>query len=337
MTTASGPGVTTALADRGEEVAGVSDRLSSLDVSFLYVEEATTPMHVGGVAILQPPDDGFDYDRLVSLVSERIALVPRFRQKVRRVPGALGRPLWVDDPAFDISYHVIRSALPKPGTDAQLFELVGRLMALRLDHDRPLWEMYFVEGLVGGRIAVVTKTHHALVDGIAAVDLAQVLLDATPEPRRISIGGWEPQPEPSTIELVADAVADLVRRPSGAVETARWALLDARATASRALGAASGLFDAARTAARPAPESPLNVEIGAQRRFAVARTDLDDYKKVRKAHQGTVNDVVLATVTGALRAWLLTRGAAVRTASIVRVQCRIEAELFCWASTLMAW
>jgi WS/DGAT/MGAT family acyltransferase len=296
----------------------ISDRLSPLDVSFLYIEEATTPMHVGGVAVFQPPSTGFDYERLVNLVRQRIVLVPRYRQKIRRIPGGLAKPVWVDDAGFDLSYHVRRSALPRPGTDEQLGELVGRLMSRRLDQHRPLWEMYLVEGLSGGRSAVITKTHHALVDGVGAVDLTQVILDTSRDPRAVPADGWRPRPEPNTVELVLDAVGDLVRRPSALADTARVALLDARATLGKVAGAAGGLLAIARTAARPAPDNPLNAEIGEHRRFAMCSTDLDDYKRIRKAHGGTINDAVLTTIAGALRSWLLTRGEPVTGKTVVR-------------------
>jgi len=296
----------------------MTDRLSALDVSFLYLEEPTTPMHVGGVAVFQPPDEGFDYDKLVALIEQRISLVPRYRQKIKWVPGHLASPVWVDDADFDVTFHVRRSALPRPGSNAQLRELVGRLMSRRLDRTRPLWEMYLVEGLEGGRIAVITKTHHAMVDGISAVDIGQVILDVTPTPRDVPADLWMPQPAPSSVGLLVDAVADVVRRPTAAIDSIRLGLLDARATAGKLVGAVGGLAAAARIAARPAPDSPLNVPIGEQRRFSVARTELDDYKRVRKAHGGTVNDVVLATVTGALRNWLLSRGESVTGRTTIR-------------------
>ena len=254
----------------------------------------------------------------MSLIEQRINLVPRYRQKIRWVPWKLANPVWVDDADFDIAFHVRRSALPGPGSDAQLYELVGRLMSRRLDRSRPLWEMYMVEGLRGGRIAIITKTHHAMVDGVSAVDLSQVILDVTPTPRDVAEDAWTPHPMPSAVGLVASAVADLVRRPPGVLDTVRLAVLDARSTASRVTDAIGGLAAAAKIAARPAPGTPLNVPIGEQRRFGVARTELDDYKLVRKAHGGTVNDVVLATVAGALRAWMLSRGEAVTSTSTVR-------------------
>jgi WS/DGAT/MGAT family acyltransferase len=296
----------------------VADRLSTLDVSFLYLEEPTTPMHVGGLVVLQPPDTGFDYDRLVTLIEDRIGLVPRYRQKVKNVPGHLANPVWVDDGDFDVTFHVRRSALPRPGSDSQLRELVGRLMSRRLDRHRPLWEIYLVEGLAEGRIALITKTHHAMVDGRSAVDLGQVLLDITPVPRDTGEDLWMPAPEPGLVDLVAGAIGDYVRRPSAVADTVRSSIADVRATAGRAAGVLGGLASAARLATRPAPDSPLNATIGEQRRFGVARTSLDDYKRVRKAHGGTVNDVVLATVSLALRNWLLSRGEPVTPKTSVR-------------------
>jgi diacylglycerol O-acyltransferase len=296
----------------------MADRLSPLDVSFLYMETPTTAMHVGGVAVFEPPDEGFDYDRLVELISQRIALVPRYRQKVRFIPGHLANPVWVDDEDFDITYHVRRSALPKPGTDAQLRELVGRLQGRQLDRSRPLWEIYLVEGLAGGRVGVITKTHHAMVDGVSAVDIGTVILDLTPEPREVPADDWRPGREPGAASLVVGAVTDLVKRPTQAVDTARAAVVDARATVGKAATIAGGMLSSVASMARPAPDSPLNVRIGEQRRFGMARTDLDDYKRVRKAHGGTVNDVVLATVAGALRSWLLTRGESVKPTTTIR-------------------
>ena len=296
----------------------MAERLSPLDVSFLSMETSTTAMHVGGVAVFQPPDGGFDYDRLVELISQRIALVPRYRQRVRFVPGRLANPVWVDDEDFDVTYHVRRSALPKPGTDAQLRELVGRLQSRQLDRSRPLWEIYLVEGLQGGRVGIVTKTHHAMVDGVSAVDIGTVILDLTEEPREVPADDWRPAREPGAAALLVGAVTDLVKRPTQVVDTARSAVVDARATAGRVASVAGGVVSSVASIARPAPDSPLNVRIGEQRRFGMAKTDLDDYRRVRKAHGGTVNDVALATVAGALRSWLMTRGEAVTPTTTIR-------------------
>jgi len=299
-------------------------RLSALDASFLYLEQPTTPMHVGAVSIFQRPQPstrpprGFDYDRLVELIEQRIALVPRYRQKVRHVPGNLARPVWVDDPDFDVNYHVRRSALPRPGDDAQLAELAARLMARPLDHTRPLWEMYLVEGLARGRTAVLTKTHQAMVDGVGAIDIGQVLLDVSAEPRGVSHDLWMPRPEPSDVQLVLGAFAEAVHRPGELADTARAAVGDAMATFGKVVDGLGALFSVVWAASRPAPGSPLNVAISTQRRFAMARTQLDCYRRVRTAHGCTVNDVVLGVVAGTLRNWLLSRGEAVTPSSTVR-------------------
>jgi diacylglycerol O-acyltransferase / wax synthase len=297
----------------------VTERLSALDVSFLYLEAPTTPMHVGSVARFAPPaGEPFDYEALCALVSRRIGLVPRYRQKVRWVPGHLANPVWADDEDFDITYHVRRSALPKPGSDAQLRQLVGRLQARPLDRHRPLWEIYLVEGLADGRFAIITKTHHAMVDGVGAVDIAALILDLEPTPRETPDDAWVPRPEPSPVGLVVGAVADTLRRPSEVVDTIRSGITDVRVTAERAAGAAAGVAAFARTSLKSAPASPLNAEIGEQRRFGMASTSLDDYKRIRKTHGGTINDVVLATVAGALRIWLLTRGESVVASTTIR-------------------
>ena len=294
------------------------DRLTALDASFLYLEQPNTPMHVGEVAVFDPPDLGFDHAALISLILQRIGLVPRFRQKVRWVPGRVANPVWVDDVDFDVSYHVRRSALPRPGSDAQLRELVARLMSRPLDHSRPLWEIYLVEGLRGGRVALITKTHQALVDGLSNVDISTVILDATPRPRQVPSDDWRPRTPPGPARLLAGAVTDLLRSPTAILETARVNALDLRASASRMLDTVGGALTASRKALQAAPSSPLNGRVGQARRFVEVRTRLDDYRRVRKQHGGTVNDVVLAVLAGALRAWLLSRGEPVVAASTLR-------------------
>lgn len=317
------------------------DRLDAVDVSFLYLEEPTAPTHVGSVAVFEPPAEGFDYDIVLALVRDRLALVPRYRQRIRWVPGHLANPVWVDDEQFDLSYHVRQSAVPKPGTDAQLRELVGHIFSRQLDRSRPLWELYVVEGLEHGRIAIVAKTHQAVIDGVAAVDIGQVILEdhptaipSTSEPSTSE--HWQPSPPPSSVELFVDAVGDVVRRPTAALDAARTAAADLRMTAAKVAGAVTdlgesvasvtgrvteavgGLAGAVVRATRPAPLSPLNVPIGAHRRYATVETRLEDYRRVRAKHGGSVNDVILATIAGALRAWFMTRGVAVRTTTSVR-------------------
>ena len=294
------------------------ERLSPLDVSFLYMETPSTPMHVGGVAVFQQPEDRFDHQQLVELISDRIGFVPRYRQRIRWVPGHLASPVWVDDEAFDVSYHVRRSALPKPGSDAQLLELVGRIMGRQLDRNRPLWEMYLVEGLSDNRFAILTKTHHAMVDGGAAVDIAQVILDETPDFEHLVPQEWTPEPEPSSSELVSDAVSEILRSPREAVAAARAGIDDLTRTTTAMAGRAVGVLSAVRTMSRPPSDSPLNVEIGEARRFSTLDISLESLKTIRKAHGGTINDVVLAVVAGGLRQWLMTRGEAVTPRSTIR-------------------
>jgi diacylglycerol O-acyltransferase len=319
----------------------MADRLSALDVSFLYLEGPTTPMHVGGLAVFEVPKDGFDYNKFAALLDQRISLVPRYRQRIKSVPGHLASPVWIDDTEFDISYHLRRSALPRPGSDEQLKELVARVQSRPLDRNRPLWEMYLVEGLSDGRFALITKTHHAMVDGISAIDIGQVILDVSPVPREIPEDLWMPRPEPGAATLVLDAVTELVRRPTAVVDTVRIGVNDARNAVAKVNRAVGGLLSAARVAARPAPTSALNATIGSQRRFAVARTNLDDYKTVRKQSGGTVNDVVLATVAGAIRGWLLSRGEPVTPATVVRamvpVSVRSDSESGQWGNRVSSY
>jgi WS/DGAT/MGAT family acyltransferase len=296
----------------------MTDRLSAADVSFLYLEGRTTPMHAGSLAIFSPPAEGFDYARLVALIEDRISLVPRYRQKVRFVPGHIANPVWVDDPDFDLTYHVRRSALPRPGSDQQLREFCARIQSRPLDRSRPLWEIYLVEGLEGGRFAIITKTHQAIVDGINTIDIAQVILDTAPTSREPASDLWMPAPAPTATQLLTGAVSDLVHQPSALLDTLRLGAADLRTATHLLLDAAGGVASAVRTALRAAPSSPLNVQIGEQRRYGVARTSLDDYKVVRKQHGGSINDVVLTTVAGALRGWLLFRGEAVTPATTVR-------------------
>jgi WS/DGAT/MGAT family acyltransferase len=234
------------------------------------------------------------------------------------VPAALARPVWVDDPDFDLTYHVRRSALPKPGTDRAFNDLIARLMSRPLDHTRPLWEMYLVEGLDRNRIAMLTKTHQALVDGIRAIDIAQVILDVSPTPREDLGPVWAPRREPGAMKLVADAMVEAWRRPSEVVDNVRAAAGDAAATAGKVVDVLGQVATVIRTAASRAPGSPLNVSISTQRRFAVARTSLADYRAVHSAHGCAVNDVVLGVITGAMRNWLLSRGEPVTGSSTVR-------------------
>jgi diacylglycerol O-acyltransferase / wax synthase len=304
----------------------VADRLSSLDTSFLHLEDATTPMHVGSVMVFDAPIGGFDYESLVTLISQRIAHVPRYRQRIKTVPGGLGNPVWVDDTNFDMSYHVRRSALPRPGSDEQLEELVARIQPRPLDRSRPLWEVYLVEGLAGDRFAVITKTHHSLVDGISAVDIGNVLVDGNPTASEGVLTTWRARPEPSGLELVVSALTEAARTPSQVVETVQHGVSDVTRAVGKVASVASDVISTlARVSARPAPASPLNATVGRARRYVMIGTDLEDYRKVRSrlgtgsfAEEVTVNDVILATIAGAFRSWLLTRGESVYPGTTIR-------------------
>lgn len=283
-----------------------SERLRTSDLALLAEESPQTPMHNVTLEIFDPGPAGLDYQVLLAHIDDRIAFVPRYRQRVRRVPGRLANPVWVDDEHFDIAYHVRRSALPRPGTMDQLRELTARIMSRRLDPDRPLWEVYFVEGLEGGRVALLSKSHQILVDGISTVDLGQVLLDVDPGPRQLVQDEWRPHGEPTGARLAVTAVAETLKSPRVAVSTLRGT---AEAFGRTLGGAMARIGEVAGELSnrRSTPESPFNIEPSAQRRVVLVRTSLKEYRKVRRAHGGTVNDVVLATLTGAVRAWLMTR------------------------------
>ncbi len=282
-------------------------------------------MHVGSVMVFDPPRRGFDYDQLVTLISRRISFVPRYRQRVREVPGRLANPVWVDDEDFDVTYHVRRSALPRPGSDEQLEELVARILPRPLDRERPLWEVYLVEGLAEDRFALITKTHHALVDGVNAVDISHVILDGAAEVDEEAAQEWRPHREPSDLDLVLGAVTDNLRTPTQVIDTVQAGFRDLKATAGRVADVAGEVVTTLARASRSAPTSPLNATVGRARRYVMIGTDLEDYRTVRGrltkgafAEEVTINDVVLATVTGAFRTWMLTRGESVHGGTTIR-------------------
>ena len=282
------------------------DRLRPGDMAVLTLDSPATPMHVATVEVFDPPEEGFDYSRLVALVGDRLAFVPRYRQRLMSVPGGLARPVWVDDDDFDLTYHVRQSAVPRPGSMEQVQELVARIITRPLDRSRPLWELYLIEGLEGGRFAILSKSHQTLVDGISTIDLGQVVLDVDTVSRERVPDDWTPRREPSVATLVRDAVEDGVRNPLEVLGAAR--------TAAETISRANPLLGNRRTV----PESPLSGNLSQQRRFLTVRTDLEDYRQVRRFHGGTVNDVILATVTGALRAWLMTRAESVHSSRQLR-------------------
>jgi diacylglycerol O-acyltransferase / wax synthase len=284
------------------------DRLTALDASFLHQEGPTSHMNVGGVTLFEGPPPPFT--ELLDALRGRLHLVPRYRQKLSVPPAGTGRPLWIDDPSFNIEYHVRHTALPRPGAENQLMRLAARIFSQQLDRSKPLWEVWMVEGLDDGGFALITKTHHALIDGIAGVDIAQVIFDLGPVPAEVPHpdAAWQPAPEPSPAEVLAAGAMGLVR--TGVRTAAAAAALAARP--SEALRSArialEGLGEVAWAGMNPAPATPLNVEIGPHRRFLGVRNELADFKAVKDAFGGTVNDVVLTVVSGALRHWLQSRG-----------------------------
>lgn len=355
----------------------MADRLSAQDAAFLYAQRESQPSHVGGVVILEPLDESrrgesmeaaaaggsaqrdaeaptateqadaatSDYERILAHISARLPLVPRYRQRVRAVPGRLARPVWIDDESFDITYHVRRSALPAPGTDAQLNDLVGRLISRPLDLDRPLWEIYVVEGLAGGRVAIINKTHEAMVDRLGAVDLAAAILDLSAKPRPSdAVDLWVPEPAPSDADLLVDAVSDLLARPSDVADVVRLAVLDLRSTAGRVARTVSGIAGIVQQTVSPAPRNMLGGAGAGSRRFGTYAAELNEFRAIRAAAAGppcgaatddadrragrtagpaqrgdrhqtpsagraaTIHDVMLTVLTGALRGWLLANG-----------------------------
>lgn len=281
--------------------------MTPLDESFLHLETPYSQMHIGSVAIFEGPPPAFG--DLAAMVESKLALVPRYRQKVRFVPLAIGRPRWGDDPHFKLDYHLRHTALPAPGGEEQLRNLVGRVMAQRLDRARPLWEMWIVEGLGEERWALLSKLHHCMVDGIAGSDLLTVVLDRERDATRLAAEEWHPEPEPRGAELLARGLAELVS-PIAVVRTARNAASAPRAYATRLRDAAEGLA-AMRGLVRRTPPLSINGPLGPHRRWAWARSRLSDVKAVRAALGGTVNDVVLAVITNGFRELLLARGEAV--------------------------
>jgi WS/DGAT/MGAT family acyltransferase len=307
---------------------GHLDRLSSVDASFLTNESSTSHMHVGAVLIFEGPPPR--YDDLVAHVRSRLSLVPRFRQKLAVPPLETGRPFWADDPRFNLTYHVRHTALPAPGSEDELRRLAGRLFSQQLDQSKPLWELWLVQGLERNRFALISKTHHAMVDGVSGVDISTVLFDLKPVPEPAPAeDDWVPAPAPSPVDLAARGLTAAATLPLKLVGRLASAVQHPEATAKRAAEAVEALGEVAWALADPAPDVPLNVEIGPHRRFTWTRSELQEFKRIKDALGGTVNDVVLAVVTGAMRKWLERRG--VRTEglelrALVPVSIRAEDE-----------
>jgi WS/DGAT/MGAT family acyltransferase len=280
------------------------DRLSALDASFLHLERGSAHMHVASCITFRgaPPS----HEEFIAATEGRLHLVPRYRQRLAAVPLEQGRPVWIDDPYFNARYHIRHTALPSPGTEEELKRLAGRVFSQRLDRSKPLWEIWLVEGLrpadagEGPRFAVLAKTHHALVDGISGVDITTVLFDAAPDPAPVGSPEepWVPRPAPSGAQLLGDALLERATLPAEMTRGLRSALRGPRRIAASAARSVGGIGAIAR--ASGAPPSPYNVPIGPHRRFTWVEGDLGRFRAIKSALGGTVNDVVLAAVAGAL-------------------------------------
>src|SRR5271166_1233756 len=284
------------------------DRLTPVDASFLHQEGPVSHMHIGGLMIIEGPPPTME--EFLEEIRRRLHLVPRYRQKLAYTALDSGRPVWIDDPSFNLDYHVRHTALPAPGRWSQLQDLTARIFSQQLDRSKPLWEMWLIEGLEDDRFALITKTHHSLIDGIASVDLATVLFDLSPDPPQIphKLKPWQPHPEPGTAHLVASGLVGAARTGVALVEGAFDALAHPERALARAREAAEGVGEIVWASLNPAPETPLNVPIGPHRRFVGVTAQLADFKTVKNAFGGTVNDVILAVVAGALRSFLMSRG-----------------------------
>jgi WS/DGAT/MGAT family acyltransferase len=282
------------------------ERLSPMDVSFLDQEKRGSHMHIGAVMLFEGPPP--THAELREHIESRLHLVPRYRQKLAYPKLEMGRPLWVDDPRFNLEYHVRHTALPSPGSIEQLRMLTGRIFSQRLDRSKPLWELWLVQGLEGGRFAIINKTHHALVDGVSGVDITTVLFDTSRNPTPIAPESWTPSVEPSDATLVAEGVKGIAGLPTRVARRALDAARRPRETAASVREAGEGLGNIAWNLANPAPETPLNVPIGPHRRVLWLAFPLEELKQIKNALGGTVNDVFLAVVSGALGRWLRRHG-----------------------------
>ena len=287
------------------------DRLSALDSSFLHLEHVETPMHVGALSVFEgePFFDETGRFRLADvreLVASRLHLIPRFRKRIMNVPLEQGRPIWVDDDHFEVAHHVRLTALPSPGTREQLLTLCTRVEAQLLERSRPLWELWFVEGLEGGHVGLIQKTHHALVDGVSGVDVATVLLDFEPAPTILDPPPWEPEPVPGTSQLLVDSLLERVTEPAERARSLRSAARGPRQLFERA-GSLARQLSTMLNREMITPRTSINGAVGRGRRFEPVQISLDEVKEVRRALGGTVNDVVLAGVAGGLREFFASR------------------------------
>ena len=303
------------------------ETMSALDASFLHVEDAVSHMHIGSVGIFEGPPP--PQDVVCAAIEGKLHLVPRYRQHVRFPPLALARPIWVDDRHFHLDYHVRRTALPAPGGDEELRNLVGRVMAQKLDRSKPLWEMWLAEGLGDGRWALVNKLHHCMADGVSGTDLLSVVFDVERRSPPAEIPPWAPAPQPSTPRIVGSALAHRATRTPYEAARSVWATARGPARAAGRAAEITRAVTSLRTLLRPPAGTSLNGPIGPHRRWAWARGRLADVKAIRTEYGGTVNDVLLAVTTRGFRDLLLGRGEPVEdrvVRTMVPVSVRMPAE-----------
>jgi WS/DGAT/MGAT family acyltransferase len=312
-------------------------RLSAMDAMFLEIEDANLPMHMGSVALfeagpLSRDEGGLDFERILAATAAQLHRTPRLRQKIATIP-LYGHPVWIDDPSFDLSYHMRHSALPRPGDVRQLKRLAGRLLSQRLDRSKPLWETWVVEGLDQGRFAIVSKVHHCMADGVSSGDMS-IGVGTRPDYRPGTPRAWVANEPPSGARLIADEAIRRARAPLSLLRPEYGAEGDVGPRELSSLvdslqRTARGAWHAAQAGLRPVSETPLNVEVGPHRRFDWTHLPLDDVKRLGRAAGGTVNDVVLALVAGAVRQFLERRGidpASVEFRVAVPVDVRTEAD-----------
>jgi WS/DGAT/MGAT family acyltransferase len=283
------------------------ERLSALDASFLYLDSPRTPMHISSLAIYEGPSPA--PDELTRHLASRLPLVPRFRQRLEMVPLNGHRPVWIDDQDFDLSSHLNHTALPAPGTEEQLRAIAGRIFSQLLCRTRPLWEMWLIDGLEHNRFAILSKTHHALWDGVSGVDLHSVLLDVDAEPGPLPSVANEPcDPPPSRAQIFTRGIRDRIGDTLGLARDAMRAAGDPVGTIKSAAELATGSASLAASLLRPAPASSLNAPLSSRRRYALGRAWLRDVKALKDEFGTTINDAVLASVAGGLRRWHMHRG-----------------------------
>lgn len=281
------------------------ERLTPLAAAFLDAEDAdpTAALAIGSFAVFEGPAPS--YDEFVELIAGRLSLIPRYRQKLAFAPFDLAPPAWVDDPDFDLRWHIRNTALPAPGGPDEVGRLMSRVMTRRMDRGRPMWEYWFCEGLEGGRWALLSKLHHCLVDGVSGTDIYQLVLDPTPEQRPGVADEWTPA-TPHPLLLTVDALGHLVTSPVAAGRALARSLAAPRVLLRTTLDSARGAL-ALTGALRPVHPTTLTGDLSGSRRYVWTEVALDDVKRVGKAHAATVNDVALAAVSGGFRQLLLSR------------------------------